>query len=74
MPSPVLDREVVEAISREVEKSPLSPDVDSFIATLELTETEEKEVVRVLNDLKFQGDNLSALPKNPPELIRSGWK
>ena len=74
MSSPVLDREVVEAISREVEKSPLSPDVDSFIASLEITVTEEKEVVKILNDLKFQGDNLSALPKNPPQIVSWGWK
>ena len=74
MSSPVLDREVIKAISREVEKSPLSPDVDSFLASLELTTDEEKEVVKVLNDLKFQGDNVQALPSNPPELIRSGWK
>ncbi len=74
MSSPVLDREVVEAISREVGKSPLSPDVDSFIASLEITLTEEEEVVKILNDLKFQGDNLSALPKNPPQIVSWGWK
>ncbi len=74
MSSPVLDREMVKAISREVEKSPLSPDVDSFIASLELTLVEEREVVRILNDLKFQGDNLSALPKKPPQIVSWGWK
>ena len=74
MSSPVLDREVVEAISREVEKSPLSPDVDSFISSLELTKTEEKEVVKILNDLKFQGDNLSALPKTPPQIVSGHWR
>ncbi len=74
MSSTVLDREAVKAISREVEKSPLSPDVDSFIASLELAADEEKEVVRVLNDLKFQGDNLSALPKTPPQIVSRGWR
>ena len=74
MSSLVLDREVVEAISREVEKSPLSPDLDSFIASLELAVDEEREVVRVLNGLKFQGDNLSALPKNPPQIVSKHWR
>ena len=74
MSSPVLDSGIVEAISREVEKSPLSPDVDSFISSLELTPTEEKEVVKILNDLKFQGDNLSALPKNPPQIVAGHWR
>ena len=74
MRSPLLDREVVEAISREVEKSPLSPDVGSFIASLELTVDEEREVVEILNDLKFQGDNLSALPKNPPQIVSRHWR
>ena len=74
MSSPVIEKEIVEAISREVERSPLSPDVESFIGSLELTVDEEKEVVKILNDLRFQGDNVQALPTNPPELIRSGWR
>ena len=38
------------------------------------TDPDQKEVVKILNDLKFQGDNLSALPKNPPQIVSGHWR
>jgi hypothetical protein len=58
---------MVEIIARAVEKSPLSPDIESFINSFELTADEKTEVVTTLNDMKFKGDELSALPNTPTD-------
>ncbi|NQW16589.1 MAG: hypothetical protein HQ478_03790 [Chloroflexi bacterium] len=68
-----MDTNMVEAIAREVEKSPLSPDVESFINSFELTSDEKTEVVKILNDMKFKGDDVSALPNTPPQIVDAGW-
>ena len=69
-----MDTSMVEAIAREVEKSPLSPDIESFINSFELTSDEKTDVVRTLNDMKFIGDDVSALPATPPQIVSRGWK
>ena len=64
-----VDTSMVETIAREVAKSPLSPDIESFINSIELTSDERAEVVKTLNDMKFKGDDLSALPNTPPQIV-----
>ena len=64
----------IEVLSRAVEEAPLAPKVEEFLDSIELDEYERTTVIEVLDGLKFGGDGLKALPKNPPQLShKGGW-
>jgi hypothetical protein len=60
-------------ISRAVEESPLAPDLEAFLNSLELDVHEQTVVRETIEGLKFRGRGIQALPKNPPQIVAWGW-
>ena len=64
----------VTLLAEAVEKSPLSPDIEAYLESLGLTETEKVEARESMEHLAGHFDSPSALPTVPPSIIRmSNW-
>ena len=63
----------IQTLSRAVEEAPLAPQVQEFLDSLELDEYEKTAVSDMIDQLRFRGAGVKALPKNPPQISAWFW-
>jgi hypothetical protein len=75
MPVSLADPKKLEELSQMVESVELDASLESFIRSLSLPDEEEDVVRQSMKMLPQLGSRPTALPKNPPNLIRMDvWK
>lgn len=60
-------------LSRAVEQSPLAPDLEAYLDSLDLDVHEQAVVRETIEGLKFRGRGVEALPKTPPQIVAWAW-
>ena len=64
----LLSPEMMESLSREVEKTPLSSSIESFLGSLEIAADEKAEIHQILETMRFKDDGIQALPSQAPRI------
>ena len=73
MPEQELLKGDVSALARAVEEAPLAPRVQEFLDSFQLDEYERAAVSDMIDQLRFRGRGVKALPKSPPQIIAWSW-
>ena len=63
----------IQTLSRAVDEAPLAPQVQEYLDSLELDAYERDAVGEMIDQLKFRGRGIKALPKNPPQIVAWFW-
>ena len=63
----------ISSLARAVEEAPLAPRVQEFLDSLELDEYEKTAVSDMIDQLRFRGRGVRALPKSPPQIVAWYW-
>ena len=73
MPEEKLLKGDISTLARAVEEAPLAPQVQEYLDSLELDEYEKPAVNEMIDQLRFRGRGVKALPKNPPQIVAWSW-
>lgn len=73
MPEEKLLKGDISTLARAVEEAPLAPQVQEYLDSLELDEYEKTAVSDMIDQLRFRGRGVRALPKSPPQIVAWYW-